>query len=561
MANYKSAYTGEEIDAGITKANTAIQDISGKQDTLISGNNIKTINDKSILGSGNMTINSDLSDDVKNAILDCFENVTWATEEGQTYYDALEELFFPPIVVTSISAVFSQGQNIIYPTDSLDSLKHYLVVTATFDDETTQVLQDSDYTLSGTLTTGISTITATYSGKSDTFNVTVSAPVELTSISAVYTQSGTVYTSNSLDSLKTNLVVTATYSDSSTRTITSTDYTLSGNLTAGTSTITVIYEGKTTTFNVTVTAVELSYITATFTQGEAVITPNNSLDSLKQYLVVTAINNDGTSSTVAGENYTLSGTLAVGTSQITATYQNKTDTFSVIVTPSLVPSGYTQYDYLAYTGDSGTVYGNVNNMILTAQFDNMSQTKVEFDFMPLKTQSGTVAHIMGGRGPNSSSGNDGLFAIYGRTDTKRVSSFAHGVAVAVEGVPNVALNKIAHVIVDPGTQSPASIDVDGLTATTAWSGNSYNQTEVAFCGTIANRSGSNTINDFAAIGIVKFYDVSTDELIGQYVPCVRNADNVIGAYDTVTEQFYTTGTTSYATIGNSNLVWSVGNWN
>lgn len=56
MANYKSSYTGQQIDAGIAKANTAIQDISGKQDTLVSGTNIKTINNQSILGSGDLEI-------------------------------------------------------------------------------------------------------------------------------------------------------------------------------------------------------------------------------------------------------------------------------------------------------------------------------------------------------------------------------------------------------------------------------------------------------------------------------------------------------------------------
>lgn len=56
MAEYKSAYTGLEIDAGIAKANTAIQDVSNKQDTLVSGTNIKTINNTSILGSGNINI-------------------------------------------------------------------------------------------------------------------------------------------------------------------------------------------------------------------------------------------------------------------------------------------------------------------------------------------------------------------------------------------------------------------------------------------------------------------------------------------------------------------------
>lgn len=76
-------------------------------------------------------------------------------------------------------------------------------------------------------------------------------PSELVSISAVYTQSGTIYDTDTLDDLKPDLVVTATYEDSSTAVVTS--YVLSGTLTTGTSTITVSYGGKTTTFTVTVT--------------------------------------------------------------------------------------------------------------------------------------------------------------------------------------------------------------------------------------------------------------------------------------------------------------------
>lgn len=85
----------------------------------------------------------------------------------------------------------------------------------------------------------------------DTLEDTLYPPTNLVSISAVYTQSGTVYDIDSLDDLKEDLVVTATYNDATTETIT--NYTLSGTLEAGTSTINVSYGGKTDTFNVTVT--------------------------------------------------------------------------------------------------------------------------------------------------------------------------------------------------------------------------------------------------------------------------------------------------------------------
>ena len=154
--------------------------------------------------------------------------------------------------VSSISAVYTQSGT-VYDTDSLNSLKADLVVTATYSDTTTATIPSTDYTLSGTLEEGTSVITVTYETKTTTFSVTVSS-LSVESISAVYTQSGTVYDTDSLDSLKSDLVVTATLSDSSEITVPSTDYTLSGTLTAGTSTITVSYSGQTTTFTVSVTA-------------------------------------------------------------------------------------------------------------------------------------------------------------------------------------------------------------------------------------------------------------------------------------------------------------------
>lgn len=71
--------------------------------------------------------------------------------------------------VASISAVFTQGQNVVYTNDSLDSLRQYLTVTATYSDSTTDVV--TDYILYGTLGEGTRTITVSYGGKTDTFTV------------------------------------------------------------------------------------------------------------------------------------------------------------------------------------------------------------------------------------------------------------------------------------------------------------------------------------------------------------------------------------------------------
>lgn len=121
MADYISNYTGAEIDAGIAKANTAIQpvegkglstndytdadktklngiDMSTKQDTLVSGTNIKTINGNSVLGGGNITISGGGSGGIG---FSCWENktavcvgdsITAGSGTTKIYYNILNEL-------------------------------------------------------------------------------------------------------------------------------------------------------------------------------------------------------------------------------------------------------------------------------------------------------------------------------------------------------------------------------------------------------------------------------------------------------------------------------------
>lgn len=78
---------------------------------------------------------------------------------------------------------------------------------------------------------------------------------------------------------------------------------------------------------------KLISISAVFNQGSAVIYDTDDLDTLRQYLTVTALYSDTTIRTVTG--YTLSGTLTDGTSTITVSYGGKTATFDVVVTGPL----------------------------------------------------------------------------------------------------------------------------------------------------------------------------------------------------------------------------------
>ena len=109
--------------------------------------------------------------EVKSALEILLSKVAYTDGNGQTYLNALHTAMYPPTNLVSISAVYTQSGT-VYDTDSLDSLKSDLVVTAHYDDSSTAVI--TNYTLSGTLTVGTSTITVTYNEKTTTFNVTVS---------------------------------------------------------------------------------------------------------------------------------------------------------------------------------------------------------------------------------------------------------------------------------------------------------------------------------------------------------------------------------------------------
>lgn len=149
------------------------------------------------------------SDEFKQALLACFTHVAWADEHGQDYYDALEASLYPDVTLLSITADYQQDHP-IYDTDPLDAIKvsDDLTVTANYSDGTSVVLGDDDYELSGTLTVGTSTITATYEGKTATFNVTVTENTVDTGYTSIGTPNITdnILTAGSSGAIRTNNV-------------------------------------------------------------------------------------------------------------------------------------------------------------------------------------------------------------------------------------------------------------------------------------------------------------------------------------------------------------------
>ena len=191
-----------------------------------------------------------LTDGIKQALLQIAQKVAYIDANGQDYYDDLYDALYAVTAVNvspttlNFSTLGSTQQLTATTTPSGASVTWASSNTAVATVDSTGLVTSVGY--------GSATITATAGQLSATCAVVV-AQATLTSIDAVYTQSGTVYDTDSLDSLKSDLVVTAYWSNGTTSTVASADYTLSGTLAEGTSTITVSFGGVTDTFNVTVT--------------------------------------------------------------------------------------------------------------------------------------------------------------------------------------------------------------------------------------------------------------------------------------------------------------------
>jgi|GEM_PF-1859951 len=184
----------------------------------------------------------------------------------------------------------------------------------------------TDYAISGyDSTPGIKTITVTYDGKSATFEVTVKAK-SLTEIKVTKEPTKLGYLEgNEFD--PTGMEVTAYYDNGAFEVITG--YTISGyDSTSGTKTITVTYDGKSATFEVTVKAKSLTEIKVTKEPTKLGYLEGNEFDPTG--MEVTAYYDNGASEVIAG--YAISGYDSTpGVKRLTVTYGGKTATFEVTV--------------------------------------------------------------------------------------------------------------------------------------------------------------------------------------------------------------------------------------
>ena len=156
--------------------------------------------------------------------------------------------------------------------------------------------------------------------------------------------------------------------------------------------------------------VTLTSITASYTQGAAVIYPATPLNDLKAGLIVTANYSDKTNKTLAAADYSLSvsgGTLTVPSSTVTVTYEGKTANFTVTVTAT--PSVKTLVSITAAYTSTTAIFPDTTHdtlkegLTVTAQYSDSTTAPVtaytlgvEGGAFTVGTNTVTVTYAEGG---------------------------------------------------------------------------------------------------------------------------------------------------------------------
>lgn len=301
MSDYTSQFSGPEIDARLAKVP---QLESGKQDILVSGTNIKTINGQSILGAGNISVQGGDTNAVKYVAQTLTEeqkaqaraNIDAASLADINDMDFVDATTLPTASASTMGHIyligpdandnydryFTQESGGTYSWVSLGSTQIDLSTYATkaeVGDISDLQTQDKSNVVAA-----INEVAARHGFPTDAAELLVSilrravyttddvkADIDaleeeiviynLASITAVFTPGDkTFYVGESVEDLRPYLVVKAVYEDETEETING--YTINGAFVEGVNTISITYKGKSTT--ISVTAEDAVYFRDTF---------------------------------------------------------------------------------------------------------------------------------------------------------------------------------------------------------------------------------------------------------------------------------------------------------
>ena len=255
--------------------------------------------------------------------------------------------------ITGITAEWSYGQ-VIYPDTALTS--DMFTVKASYSDGS--VVPVTEFSFSPQVASANPTeVTITYDGKTAVVSVPVGT-VNLTGITAEYVGTGTIYVGDNLT--KNMFKVTAKYNDGSSNVISDYTFTPVTMLNAGEQVITFTYQEKEATATVTVVALSVTRIRASWIGG----TIFKGTAFTKSMFTVTAEYNNGTSKAVSYYTFTPATANSTPTTLVTIEYEGKSTGVSVNVSDAsnLAVNSYTLNSGVAriFPGDKFLEKGKFN---------------------------------------------------------------------------------------------------------------------------------------------------------------------------------------------------------
>ena len=262
-----------------------------------------------------------------------------------------------------------------------------MVVTATFEDDTTENVTEDCTFSPDTMAEGTQSVTVTYQRAGVQKTTTVAVAVRtLDHIAVTTAPTKTAYNYGETFN-PAGMVVTAYYTDDTSRAVTGYTYSPTGALAMNNTTITISYsEGsvtKQTTQAITVAKV-LASIEITTPPTKTAYFSGETFNPTG--MVVTAHYNDGSSAAVSGYTYSPNGALAAGNNTITVSYSEggvtRTDTQAITVTTISNTLNSNSWATIKAVSDAGqgdnywdvgdtkaiTINGNVGN----TNFSNLS---------------------------------------------------------------------------------------------------------------------------------------------------------------------------------------------
>lgn len=257
--------------------------------------------------------------------------------------------------ITAITAEWSYEQ-IIYPNTALTS--DMFTVKASYSDGS--VVPVTEFSFSPQVASANPTdVTITYDGKTAVVSVPVGT-VSLTGITAEYVGTGTIYVGDNLT--KNMFKVTAKYNDGSSNVVSDYTFTPVTMLNTGEQVVTFTYQEKEATATVTVVALSVTRIRASWIGG----TIFKGTAFTKSMFTVTAEYNNGTNKAVSDYTFTPATANSTPTTLVTIEYEGKSTGVSVNVSDAtasnLVVNSYTLNSGVAriFPGDKFLEKGKFN---------------------------------------------------------------------------------------------------------------------------------------------------------------------------------------------------------